>query len=192
MRTRTRMIFRQDEFAHRVDFGKVGRELRWTGLLAALAVLLGLGAIGTGIALQNRRADAIEKQALALFQDAFPGRAVPPSLVGAMSAEVRAAQDRADTLGVYHGNLSALDVLTEISTHVAPDLEVSFDELTIDRQVVQIRGSSPSAADVERLGRELAAYPPFADLTLGEVQRVPRGGGFSFELRISLKAGDDE
>ncbi len=192
MRARTRMNFRQDEFAHRVDFGKVGRELRWTGVLAALAVLLGLAAVGTGIGLQNRRAEAIEKQALALYQEAFPGRPVPTNLVGAMSAAVGSAQDRADTLGVYRGNLSALDVLTEISAHVPQDLEVSFEELGIDRQVVQIRGHSPSAAGVERLGRELATYPPFADLTLGEVQRDPRRGGFSFELRISLKAGGEE
>lgn len=191
MRARTRMNFRQDDLAHRVDFRKVGRELRWTALLAVLAVLLGLGAVGAGIVLQNRRAEGIEQQARALYQQAFPGRPMPANLVGAMREAVGSAQDRADTLGVYRGNLSALDVLTEVSAHVPEELEVIFEELSIDRQVVQIRGHSPSYQNVDRLGDELAAYPPFSQLTPGEVQSDPRRGGHTFDLRISLQAGSE-
>jgi hypothetical protein len=40
MRARTRMNFRQDELARRIDLRKLGRELRWTAGLAGLAVLL--------------------------------------------------------------------------------------------------------------------------------------------------------
>ncbi len=189
MRARTRMNFRQDEYAHRVDFKKVGKELRWTGVLAGLAVVLGLGAVGTGIALQNRRAETIESQSLALYQEAFPSRPVPTNVVGAMRDAVSSAQDRADTLGVYRGNLSALDVLTQVSAHVPADLEVVFQELSIDRQVVQIRGQTQSFESVDRMRAELARYTPFSEISVGEVQRNPRTGQQEFELRINMQAG---
>ena len=56
-------------------------------------------------------------------------------MVTALREEVRIAQERADFLGVYRGNLSALDLLVEISSRVPQELEVGLEEIAIDRQV---------------------------------------------------------
>ncbi len=180
------MNFRKDELAQRLDLRKVGRELRWTGVLAGAALALGLVSVATDVALRSRRADRVQAQAAALFQQAFPGRPVPASPVAGMQEAVRAAQRRADTLGVYGGNLSALDVLGEISARVPQDLDVVFEELVIDRQVVQLNGHSPSFGGVDRLRAELSRFGPFSEITVGDITSDTRRGGQRFSVRISL------
>ncbi|MDH3686442.1 MAG: hypothetical protein OEP95_09455, partial [Myxococcales bacterium] len=101
---------------------------------------------------------------------------------------VTAAQDRADTLGVYRGNLSALDILTEISARIPPDVDVVFEELAIDRQIVQIKGHSPAFGSVDRLRAELAKFAPFSAIVVGDITRDARRGGQTFSMRISLAA----
>ena len=191
MRARTRMNFRQDELARRVDIRKLGREMRWTAGLAILALLLaGVSAI-TQIALQSRRAELVEQQTVRLFQEAFPGKPIPASVMKAMKEAVRGVQQRADTLGIYRGNLSALQVLAEISSRVPTDLDVIFEELSIDRQVIQIKGHSPSFGSVDRLRAELAKYAPFSEIAVGDITSDARRGGQTFNVRISLASGSE-
>ncbi len=66
-----------------------------------------------------------------------------------------------------------------------------FEELSIDRQVVQIKGHSPSFGSVERLGAALSRYGPFSEITLGDVTRDARRGGQNFSVRISLSLEED-
>jgi general secretion pathway protein L len=188
---RTRMNFRQDELAHRVDLGRVARELRTTAVVAGLAALLALAGVATRVGLASRRSDGIERQALGLYQQAFPGQPPPPSVIAAMQQAVGAAQARADTLGVYRGNLSALDLLTEISARVPKDLEVEFEELSIEGQVVQIRGHSPAFGSVDRLRAELARFEPFQSITVGDITSDAKRGGQNFSMRISLQLGGE-
>lgn len=185
-RTTTRMNFRQGELAHRVDLRELGREFRGTAALAAGLALLAAVGLGTDIALENRRAEALEREAQGLYADAFPGQPSPRNVVSAMQQAVGEAQDRADTLGVYRGNLSALDILTEVSSRIPKDLEVIFEELSIDRQVVQIKGHTPAFEAVDRLRAELARYEPFSAITVGEISRDARRGGQTFSMRIAM------
>jgi general secretion pathway protein L len=191
MRARTRMNFRQDELARRVDLRKLGRELRWTAGLAGIALLLACVSAMANIALQSRRADLLEQQTARLYQEAFPGKPAPASVLSAMTEAVRNTQQRADTLGIYRGNLSALQVLAEISSRVPADLDVIFEELSIDRQVIQIKGHSPSYGSVARLQDELAKYAPFSEIAVGDITSDARRGGQTFSLRISLAAGSE-
>jgi Tfp pilus assembly protein PilN len=108
-----------------------------------------------------------------------------------MKEAVRSAQERADTLGIYGGNLSALQVLAEIASRVPTDLDVIFEELAIDRQVVQIKGHSSSFESVDRLKAELEKYAPFSEIKVGEVTSDARRGGRTFNLRISLSSGGE-
>jgi general secretion pathway protein L len=185
----TRMNFRQDELAHRIDLVGLAREFRSTGAILGLVALLALAGLAARIFLADRRGDSVERQSHALYAEAFPGQPAPSSVMTAMRDAVGKAQSRADTLGVYRGNLSALDILTEISARVPPDLEVVFEELVIDGQVVQIKGHTPAFGSVDRLRAELARYEPFSSITVGDITSDPRRGGQSFSMRISLLAG---
>jgi type II secretory pathway component PulL len=180
------MNFLQAEYAPRIDLRKVGQRLRGTALLAALALLLAVGAGVSRIALESRRADALERQLGQLWSEAVPGKPRPEDVPRALQQALRDAQQRADFLGIYGGNLSALDLLTEISKLVPADLQVIFEELSIDGQVVRIRGHTPSFAAVDQLKSALARFPSFSDIRVSEIQADSARGGNNFSVTISL------
>lgn len=188
MKAGTRMNFRQDELAHRIDFAGLAREFRSTGVILGIAALLALAGVAAQIFLADRRSDAVERRSLALYNEAFPAQPPPANVTAAMRDAVGKAQNTADTLGVYRGNLSALDILTEISSRVPKDLDVVLEELVIDGQVVQIKGHTPAFGSVDRLRAELARYEPFSSIVVGDITSDPRRGGQSFSMRISLSA----
>ena len=185
-RATTRINLRQGELGARIDYRQIGRELRLPLALAGVALVLGFVSIGTRLALDARRAERAERQARALVAQALPGSAAAPDPLTALQEAVRSAQRRADTLGVYRGNLSALDILTELSRLVPPNLDVVFEELSIERQVIQIKGHSPSFGSVDQLRAKLAQYGPFAEITVGDITADARRGGQNFNVRISL------
>jgi len=185
-RATTGMDFRQDELARRIDLRKVGRELRWTAALFACAVGLALGSVAAKAVIQDRRADALEVRAGALYHEAFPADPVPEHPVAALQASLQEAEHRANTLGVYRGNLSALDLLSEISKRIPKGLDVVFEELLIDRQGIQIEGHSTSFGTVDQLRAELEKFPPFQEIGVGDITRDSRRGGQSFSVRIRL------
>jgi general secretion pathway protein L len=189
-RAATRMNLRQGELGPRIDYRQVGREVRFTVALAGVALLLAAASVGTRTTLDARRAAAAERQARALVADALPGGARAGDPLAAMQEALRSAERRADTLGVYRGNLSALDILTEISRRVPQNLDVVFEELSIERQVIQIKGHSPSFGSVDQLRAQLARFGPFSEITVGDITADARRGGQNFNVRISLS--DDE
>lgn len=189
LRARTRTNFLQQEFAPRLDVGRIARQLRATSILAAIALVLALGAGAGRIAVQSRRAAALEAQLAQLWTEAQPNKPVPANVSKALEQALRDAQQRADFLGIYGGNLSALDILTEISKLVPPDLSIILEELSIDGQVVRFRGHTPSFAAVDQLKSALAAFPHFGEIRVSEIQADATRGGNTFSVTIGLAAG---
>lgn len=190
LKTRTRTNLLQDEFAPRLDLRRFGRSMRGTALWAALALLLAVAAGANRIALESRRANRLEAELAQLWQQAAPGRPLPADVARALVDTLRQTQQRAELLGIYGGNLSALDLLGEISKLVPPGLAVVFEELSIDGQVVRIRGHTDSFAAVDQLRAALVGFPQFTDIRVSEIQADATRGGNNFSVTISLaKAG---
>jgi general secretion pathway protein L len=188
---RTRMNFRQDDLAYRRDLRAVGQEFVWTGRLAALTAVLLAVSLGTSIAVQSRRASQLQKVVATEYAAVFPGKAPPSNVIAAMRDAVKSAHDRADFLGVYASNLSALDILTELSSRVPQDLDVVFEEVGIDPNVVRIRGYSKSFEAVERLKTELSKLEGFSQIQVSEIQTDARRGGKSFSVTLTGKPRGD-
>jgi type II secretory pathway component PulL len=147
--------------------------------------------IGTATGLEGRRARHMEEQIEQLYTDVFPGQELPRNPLAALREEITSASARAEFLGVYRGNLSALDLLTEISKLVPKKLDVVFDELSIDRQIIRMRVYAKSFESADRLGAELAKFPPFAQARIGSIESDPKRGGKRFDVTISLAPSED-
>lgn len=184
---RTRMNFRMEDLAYRRDLRAVGQEFRWTARLGVVALVLLALSLGAGIAVQSRRAQNLSDLVGAEYASAFPGQSPPSNVVAALREAVKSANDRADFLGVYGSNLSALDILSELSAKVPQELDVVFEEVGIDPNVVRIRGYSKSFEAVEKLKIELAKIPGFTQVQVSEIQTDARRGGKSFSVTLTGK-----
>ncbi len=187
----TRMNFRQDGFGVRLDVERVLRDFRSTGWVATAALLISVASYASGAFLDARRARVLEEESSRLYSEAFPNQPAPRNAIAALREEVRQATDRAEFLGVYRGNLSALDLLTEISKRIPTTLNVVFEELSIDRQTIRLRVYAKSFQAADQLGAELAKFPPFADTRIGAIETDRKNGGKRFNVTISLSSPED-
>ena len=96
-----------------------------------------------------------------------------------------------DFLGVYPGNLSALDLLTELSKLIPKNLEIGLEELSIDRQNVRMRIRGKSFQDADRLGEVLAGFAPFASSRVGAID-TDKQGNKRFTVTISLRPAGEQ
>ncbi len=185
-RARTRLDFRQDEFAVRFEFSDLRRQFGWTAGLAAAALGLTVLSFGTGLFIESRRAARLEARVAQLYSEALPGASPGADPVAGMRDAVRSANQRAEFLGVYRGNLSALDLLAEVSRHIPADLKISVEEVAIDGQTIRIRCNTESFGAADRIGAELAKFPAFAQARIGSIDRDRKTGATRFNVTISL------
>ncbi len=188
-RTATRVNLRQGEFAERIDLRGIVRELRPTAWLAGGLVAAATLAGGVDIWKNAHTAGAHEDASRAIASEALKGADPGEDSLAAMQTALREAERRAETLGVYRGNLSALDLLTEISANVPKGLEVVFEELSIERDSVQIRGHTPDFKAVDQLTSELKKFPAFSEVVVGASDTDARRGGVNFDVRIRVAGG---
>jgi len=188
---RTRMNFLQDEFAVRIDLGRHLKDFGWTAILAGATLVLAILSFATSTALEIRRADAIEATIDRLYGEAFPDQPIPDDAIASLRKAVSDANARAEFLGVYPGNLSALDVLSEISKRVPEDLDVVFEELSIDHQMVRMKVYAMKFESADRLGAELAKFATFARAQIGSIESDPKRGGKRFTVTISLEKPEE-
>jgi general secretion pathway protein L len=192
-RASTSINFRQDEFAYRTNFRNLlTPEMRPTMIMAAVLLLLLGVSTTTSLALESRRADVLEAQAVAMYSQLFPDSELPERPIQAMSQAVTEARARADFLGLYGGNNSALDLLMLISKQIPQDLVVKFEEVSIDRQVIRIKIAAESYEAMDRMQSVLREDPVLASADVaGQAKRL-KDGSITFALNIPLAVPGEE
>ncbi len=184
---RTRMNFRQDEFAVRLDVGRFFKGFQSTAWFAAATLALLVFSFSVTTWLDARRASQLESQAEQLYSSLVPGPLPTTNLVAALRTEVREANERAAFLGVYRGNLSALDLLGELSRLVPKDLDIGLEEISIDRQNIRLRVHAKSFQAADRLQQELTKFELFASARVSAIDRDKKTGGTKFSVTISMR-----
>mgnify|MGYP001825689520 CR=1 FL=1 len=189
----TQMNFRQGELAFRQDFRDFfGRELRPAAVLVAILIgLFFLNATST-ILLQHRRANRHQAAAAALYAEAFPDAAIPDDPARALRSELSAAEERAEFLGLFSGDRSALALLAELSQAIPEDLDVRITEVNIDRNLIQLDVEAEGYEAADRLTAVLSQTAPFEGAEVsGSVKTDRKTGGVSFNVNIPLGAGGE-
>jgi len=189
--SRTKINFLQQEFAVQIDFSRYRKEFGSTAILAGVTFFLAFLSFATSTYLDLRRADEVEAAIDQIYEVSFPGSEAPENAIAALRRAVGEANERAEFLGVYPGNLSALDVLSEISKHIPKNLDVVFEELNISRQSVRIRVFAKTFESADRLGAELAKYGPFVRTQIGSIENDPKRNGKRFTVTITLAPPED-
>jgi general secretion pathway protein L len=188
---RTRMNFLQQEFAVRIDLSRYRKDFGWTAVLGGVALAIAIMNFATGTVLEMRQAETVEATVDRLYSEAFPGAPATDNPIAALRTAVKESNDRAEFLGVYPGNLSALDILSEISRHIPKDLDIVFEDVNIDRQTIRMKVYAKKFESADRLGAELTKFPPFARAQIGSIENDSKRGGKRFTVTISLAQAED-
>lgn len=181
---KTKLNFRQGEFAYRFDFANFARDFTATGILAGIALLLGIVLAATTFTLRTNRAQSLEAAMQARYQEIFPGAATPEDPLQALREELDRAHEEADFLGLYRGDRSALDLLTEIATRMPPNHVILLREVRIHRNAINLRGHAKSFEAVDQFKARLGECEAFTQVDVSEVNSDAEGKVFSMTIGL--------
>jgi len=176
---------RREEFVYRRDLQVVRQKFMPSLVIVATLLLLLIGNV-VAKTLKNRSIAAkLDARIEQVFREANPDvtRIVDP--LAQMRQSLDEMKRRTAALGLYAGNVTALDVLREISSRVPADLDVTLSMLSIDEDRIRLQGTTQTFELAERLKSELERIPFFKEVNVGQVQ-ADRGGGKSFDVTITM------
>jgi len=181
----SRLNLRQEEFAYKRDFTVLRRRFLPTVSIAASLLLLVLLNVGVIRVQDHRQIARLDAQMAEILRQTQPGvtRIVDP--LAQMRSGVSEIQRRAQALGLYGGNVTALGVLREISSRVPAGVDVTITDLSIDEARIRVHGLTPSYELVDRLKAELQKVSFFREVNVADV-KTDSDGAKSFNLTITM------
>jgi len=187
----TQSDFRQADLAYAPDLSGLRPQLRFTVGLFGLFLALWVASAIFAAWLEGRRVESSEAELASIYAQVFPD--AQPSDVPLEALEKRAAETRelAAHLGVTGKGLSVLEILRQISTLASESLEISIDELSIERQSIVARGHSADFVSADQLKAELSKFDGFQRVLVTDVKTDARRGGKTFTVSIRLGGSEE-
>ena len=186
----TQSDFRQNELAYSPDLSGLRPQLRLTVGLFALFLALWTASAAARAMFATRRIDQLRGEVASILKQTFPD--ADPGSDPLKTFETRAAETRALAahLGVTGRGLSVLEILRQISVLTPESLDVSIDELSIERQSVVAKGHAADFVSADQLKAELSKFDGFRRVLVTDVKTDPRRGGKTFTVSIRLSDED--
>jgi Tfp pilus assembly PilM family ATPase len=178
--------FRQGEFAVKnVRFNLKG-QLKWAVVVAGIISLLAIVNQVLDYSLKTQRLDSIKKQISLIFKKNSPETNIMVDPVQQLKTKLA---ENKKTFGFYKGDteITALNMLKEISSLVAPSLDVVITNLSYENSIVLIKGEAKKIDDISAVKYELLKSKYFKDVIMGSTSLAKDGGKVDFDLRIELK-----
>ena len=168
-----RLNLRRGDLAFTRDFEHLkGRVLR-LGVYAALLVLLAAASAGAKVFALARQEAALDR-ALCDAEQKLIGRCFP---------SFEEAQSVLRGRGAASGlpRVSAVDLLSELSDRIPPEVKVRFEKMDVTRDKLHLEGATDSAESVDRLVGGIKGSRCFSDARSGSARRRSDG---KFEFSI--------
>jgi len=134
----------------------------------------------------QRRSNALERQADAIFREVMPAGTGGAGKRMKMELRVAELERRETELSGGSGQGTPLGVLAKMSAAVPKDLDVEFDSYVYDPPHVRLRGQGGSFESVTRLQQLLQQSGQFGEVSVSDVRASATGEGVVFELTVKL------
>ena len=153
---------RREEFAYTADTEKTKKSLRVTALLAALLFVVFLSDMVLTTWSLKRANSSITDDLRRTYLSIFPNEKKISSEVYQLRAHLKELQDKESTfIGI-----SPLQVLLDLTRLSRPG--VSLSEITIDRELIVVKGECPSLSDVQKIKNDLEGF--LASVTISDTK----------------------
>jgi hypothetical protein len=141
--------FRKAEFTYTADTDKLRKSLRVTAVFVSLLIILFLVHSALSIASSSKENQAIKNEIRKFYQATFPDEKRITSERYQLSAHLKELREKESSF-VGTSPLQVLLALTEIS---GPG--VSLNEITVDKDIIILKGECPSLSDVQKIKSRL-------------------------------------
>lgn len=186
----TQTDFRQGDLAYSPDLSGLRPQLRLTVGLFALFLVVWSASAGARALFASHRIGALRGEVASILTQVFPGSEPGPDPMQTLETKAAETRKLAAHLGVTGKGLSVLEILRQISALTPQSLEISLDELSIERQSVSARGHTADFVSADQLKAELSKFEGFRRVLVTDVKTDPRRGGKTFSVSIKLSDED--
>jgi general secretion pathway protein L len=174
-----RLNLRRGPFAFTRDFEHVKGKVAHLAAYAALVVLLAI--VSTGVkAFALARQEAALDRALCDAQQKILGKCYPNV------EEAQSVLRGRGTPGAALPQITAVDVLAELSQRVPADVKLRLDRIEIQREKLHLQGTTEAAESVDRIVTALRGSRCFGDARSGGARRRSSDGKFEFSVDSAL------
>jgi len=187
----TQSDFRQGDLGYSPDLSGLRPQLRLTVGLFAFFLVLWVASATLGAWLEERRVTRLHDAVASIYAQAFPEAQPSDTPLAALEAQAAETRELAAHLGVTGKGLSVLEILRQISTLPGESLDVSLDELAIERQSIVARGHSADFVSADQLKAALSKYDGFQRVLVTDVKTDTRRGGKTFTVSIRLSGSEE-
>lgn len=186
----TQSDFRQGDLGYSPDLSGLRPQLRFTVGLFGLFLALWVASAAVGSWLEGRRVAGLQAEIASIREQAFPGAPRSDTPLQALESQAAETRELASHLGVTGKGLSVLEIIRQISALTPASLDVSLDELTIERQSIVARGHTSDFVSADQLKAELSKFEGFQRVLVTDVKTDTRRGGKTFTVSIRLGEGE--
>jgi len=82
--------------------------------------------------------------------------------------------------------VSAVNLLAEALQRIPPDVQVTFSQMLVDLDRVNLRGETDSSRSIDRIAAALKTYRCFREVKEGKVERAKDSSRVSFTLDVQV------
>ncbi len=158
---------RRGEFAYTADTERTKKSLMMTAALVVLVLFIFLADNVMVIVSTKRENDSIKESIRKTYQGLFPSERKISNELYQLKAHMKELKDKESSfVGV-----SPLDTLLDLSGASRPG--VSFIEITVDRDLVILKGEAPTMSDVQKTKTDLEKV--FTEITISDTKPSVQG-----------------
>lgn len=186
---RPEVNFRKEYFAKKRILFKSRRHIQGAiAVMTTLAVCL-LSYLWYDYHTLQQRDQVLGDEMTAIFQQTFPGVTKVRDPFAEMQARVKSATGPASPPPLLQGNKRILGLLADISSRIPASLALRVNRLTIDREVMAIKGTTETFNAVETIKSVLTASPRFKSVQIvsATADKDKKNGGIRFEMQLQLE-----
>jgi general secretion pathway protein L len=176
--------FRREEFQVRTGFVKIKKEL--TQAAVFLGIIFILLAVNFGIDyrdLKSRNA-ALDKRIKELFSETFPEVTNVVDPMHQMKTKISELKKASGAAPGINSDRTFLEILNDISDRIPARLELKVDRMVVDRDGIQLRGTTDTFNTVDSIKKGLESSDKYHDVTIASANLDKSGKGVRFEIKM--------